>query len=70
MNKEIVLSLTDAQAIQDLFECNQFPHYRTPAMQRAIANFYQAIEEKEAEYEKKLKEMKNEKRTNWERRSL
>lgn len=59
MEKKIELTLTDAQAIQDLLECNQFPHYWTQATKRAIENFYQAIEEKEAEYENELKEMKN-----------
>lgn len=56
MEKKIELTLTDAQAIQDLFECNPFPHYRTPAMQRAIEALYKAIDEKETEHENELRE--------------
>lgn len=47
----VILSLEDAQALQDMFECNPLPHYFTPEMRQAFEHLYDAIEEAEKENE-------------------
>lgn len=47
----IELTLEDAQALQDMFECNPLPHFFTPPMRQAFEHLYDAIEEAEKQNE-------------------
>lgn len=52
MKKQTIeLTLEDAQALQDMFECNPLPHFFTPEMRQAFEHLYDSIEEAEKQNE-------------------
>ena len=56
--KQITLSLEDAQAIQDAFECNHLPHFWTPSMDKAVKSLYSEITKAEESFEEEIQESK------------